>query len=253
MDPKGDGLLKVGELARRSGVSVRTLHYYDEIGLVSPGRHSAGGHRLYGPPDVARLQQVVSLRELGFSLDEIRACLGGDGPSVLETVETHLARVTDAIAVQQQLAQRLQSLAQHLRTAERTSVGVLADTLQAIATVERYYTSEQRDSLRQRAQEVGESRLHEVETEWANLVADVRHEMEGGTDPRSETMAALAVKWRGLIEEFTGDDPGIKSALKSMYQNERQLPAQMGLDLDGELMVYVQRAMDALQGGVDGA
>ncbi len=60
---------KVGELAGRTGVSVRTLHYYDEIGLLSPRRYGDGEHWLYRAEEVARLQQIVSLRQLGFSLD----------------------------------------------------------------------------------------------------------------------------------------------------------------------------------------
>ena len=66
---------KVGELARRTGLTIRTLHHYDEIGLLKPTLHTGAGHRLYTAGDVARLQQVRSLRQLGFSLEEIRACL----------------------------------------------------------------------------------------------------------------------------------------------------------------------------------
>lgn len=50
--------LKVGELARRTGLSVRTLHHYDEIGLLSPARRTATGHRLYGRDEIRRLQQI---------------------------------------------------------------------------------------------------------------------------------------------------------------------------------------------------
>ena len=57
--------LKVGELARRTGLTVRTLHHYDEIGLLRPSLHTESGHRLYTAADVGRLQQVVSLRQLG--------------------------------------------------------------------------------------------------------------------------------------------------------------------------------------------
>ena len=66
---------KVGELARRTGLSVRTLHYYDEIGLLSPSQRTDGNHRLYDAVDVVRLQKIKSLRALGFSLREIRESL----------------------------------------------------------------------------------------------------------------------------------------------------------------------------------
>ncbi len=64
--------MKVGELARRTGISIRTLHYYEEIGLLDPPRQATSGHRIYGVEEVARLQQILSLRQLDLPLDEIR-------------------------------------------------------------------------------------------------------------------------------------------------------------------------------------
>ncbi|MCE9579656.1 MAG: MerR family transcriptional regulator [Deltaproteobacteria bacterium] len=69
----------VGELAKQTGVTIRTLHHYDELGLVSPTGRSAAGYRLYDDGDVLRLQQVLFYRDLGFPLDEIAAVL--DDPS----------------------------------------------------------------------------------------------------------------------------------------------------------------------------
>ena len=58
----------MGELAKETGLSVRALHHYDEIGLLWPSRRTEAGHRLYEPSDVLRLQQVRSLKHLGFGL-----------------------------------------------------------------------------------------------------------------------------------------------------------------------------------------
>ena len=63
--------LPVGEVAQRTGVTIRTLHHYDEIGLVAASR-TATGHRRYGPAELERLQQVLFFRELGFPLEDIR-------------------------------------------------------------------------------------------------------------------------------------------------------------------------------------
>jgi DNA-binding transcriptional MerR regulator len=65
----------VGELSRLTGVTVRALHHYDEIGLVQPSQRSAAGYRLYDDRDVLRLQQVLVFRELGVALDEIAAAI----------------------------------------------------------------------------------------------------------------------------------------------------------------------------------
>src|SRR5262245_15058367 len=65
----------VGELSRLSGVTVRALHHYDEIGLVRPSQRSPAGYRLYSEHDVLRLQQVLVFRELGVPLDEIATAI----------------------------------------------------------------------------------------------------------------------------------------------------------------------------------
>src|SRR5438552_6681758 len=103
--------LKVGELARRTGLTVRTLHHYDEIGLPKPSLHTEAGHRLYTAGDVARLQQVLSLRQLGFSLEEVGACLDRPGFSPLEVVRLQAARLREQIEMQRGLCERLEALA----------------------------------------------------------------------------------------------------------------------------------------------
>ena len=76
-------LLRVGELARRAGLTVRTLHHYDEIGLLQPSGRSASGYRLYSQADVQRLHAIQTLRHLGLALADIAGLLadGGVNPS----------------------------------------------------------------------------------------------------------------------------------------------------------------------------
>ena len=88
--------LKVGELARRTGLTVRTLHHYDDIGLLKPSLHTDSGHRLYTDSDIERLQQILSLRHLGFALEEVRACLDRSDFSPLEVIDLHIAALTKA-------------------------------------------------------------------------------------------------------------------------------------------------------------
>src|SRR3954471_2830794 len=71
--------MNVGEAAALAGVTVRTLHHYDRIGLLSPSGRTSSGYRQYGPADLDRLHQVLLYRELGFPLEEVAALL--DDPS----------------------------------------------------------------------------------------------------------------------------------------------------------------------------
>ena len=67
-----EGYMTVGEVAKKMGVTVRTLQYYDKEGLFSPSGKSEGGRRLYTDKDLVRLHQILSLKSLGFSLEDIR-------------------------------------------------------------------------------------------------------------------------------------------------------------------------------------
>src|SRR5436190_23838628 len=85
--------LKVGQLAERAGVSVRALHYYEEVGLLRPSGRSPGGHRLYRAADVARLHQIRSLRQLGLSIGEIRDSLARPTFTLRRVLELHIERL----------------------------------------------------------------------------------------------------------------------------------------------------------------
>src|SRR6516164_7083154 len=122
--------LKVGELAKRTGLTVRTLHHYDAIGLLKPSLHTEAGYRLYTAGDIARLQQVLSLRQLGFSLDEVRDCLDRPGFSPLEVIGHHVARLREQIEWQRKLCARLEALAVHLRTAGEVSADAFLGTIE---------------------------------------------------------------------------------------------------------------------------
>ena len=68
--------MQIGEVAERIGLSLRTIRYYEEVGLVTPSARSQGGFRLYTERDAGRLQLVKDMKPLGFSLDEMRDLLG---------------------------------------------------------------------------------------------------------------------------------------------------------------------------------
>src|SRR4051812_4164132 len=140
--------LKVGELARRTGLTVRTLHHYDEIGLLKPSRHSEAGYRLYTAGDVARLQQVLSLRQLGFSLDEVRDCLDRPGFSPLEVIRLQIGRLRQQIEWQRELCAKLEAIAAHFRAAEEASADEFLRTIETMTMLENFYTPEQRELLK---------------------------------------------------------------------------------------------------------
>ena len=96
---------RVGEVARAAGLPVRTLHHYDEIGLLVPSSRSDAGYRLYSDADLRRLYRILSLREMGFSLEEIGGTLLREGEDPRPALRRHLERIDE----QQRLAGRLRT------------------------------------------------------------------------------------------------------------------------------------------------
>ncbi len=150
--------LKVGELARRTGITVRALHHYDEIGLLKPSLHTDAGYRLYTAADVARLQQALSLRQLGFALEEVRDCLDRPGFAPLQVIRLHVTRLREQIELQRKLCERLEALAEHFRTAGEVSADEFLYTIEVMTMIERYYTPEQLMQLEVRAGRSGRRR-----------------------------------------------------------------------------------------------
>jgi DNA-binding transcriptional MerR regulator len=230
--------MKVGELAKRTGISVRTLHHYDELGLVSPPQRTVSGHRLYGRDEIVRLQQVLSLRQLGFPLEEIRELLTRRDFDAGQLVRNHVERLRRQIAAQQELCARLDAVAAHYHSA---SAEEFIQAIEVMTMFDKYYTKEQLDTLAQRRERFGEEKMREFQAEWPRLIASVREEMQRGTDPKDPKVQALAKRWMELIEAFTGGDAGIRESLANLYQGEPQFAAQQGMD--PRLSEYVQQAL----------
>ena len=107
-----DGYMTVGEVAKKMGTTVRTLQYYDKEGLLSPSAESEGGRRLYTDKDLVTLHQILSLKSLGFSLDDIKRCLISlETPTEVATALTEQAdsirekieQLTDSLTAIEQL------------------------------------------------------------------------------------------------------------------------------------------------------
>lgn len=109
---------RVGELAKLVGITIRTLRYYDQIGLFSPSGYSSSGYRLYTEKDISRLQQILSLKELGLSLEQIKATMSGDQLSLLDIIVLQMDRLKENIRMQQKLLHELENVASQMQKNE---------------------------------------------------------------------------------------------------------------------------------------
>ncbi len=98
---------RIGEIAAATGLTARTLRYYEDIGLVEPAERTASGHRLYGPMQVTRLYQVSMLKDVGMPLETVRESLDTSGGDLRGLMTEHLARVDEQLSLQHRLRSRL--------------------------------------------------------------------------------------------------------------------------------------------------
>lgn len=236
--------MKVGELAKRTGLSVRTLHYYDEIGLLQPSKHTQSRHRVYGAAELERLQQIKSLRQLGFSLEEIRDCLDSPDFSPRRTIDLHVARPREQMDQQARVIALLETLAATFDSGATAAPDDFINAIEGIIMIDRSFTPEELEELRERGERLGREHIRAVEAEWPTLIAKVRDEMARGTEPEHERVRPLAARWRELVLEFTGGNPSIEQKVRANFVNKPALMKQTGLD--PEIFAYIGRAIRSL-------
>lgn len=239
-------LMKVGALAKKTGLTVRALHYYEEVGLLTPAERSEKGYRLYGIKEVKRLQQILSLQQLGFPLEEIRQLLEHQEYSLQKVVNMHVARLEEKLVSQLQLLFRLRSIAEHLENGQQPSIEDFIETIKVTIMHEKYYTPEQLDTLKERSELLGDTGMQQAQQDWENLNNAFREAMENGTDPADESVQALVARMQELIQAFTGGDAGIENSLGTMYQQEGPEAASRGA-VDQALFDYIGKARQSFQ------
>ncbi|MFF2555196.1 MerR family transcriptional regulator [Nocardia sp. NPDC058058] len=215
-----ESVWKVGELAAEAGLTVRALHHYDRIGLVSPAKRSGTGHRLYTAADVERLYQVLALRQLGLSLDQIAEVLTGAVamPEVLATHRDYLAAQLVATRELHALVARLAATAQgRPQISADRFLDLIRRTVMVDDILEKHFTPDQLAQLAQRREELGEQQIQRAESSWSELIPEVDAAIEAGMDPTSAQAQQLAARWMDLLEEFHGGDAGLREGMNRMY------------------------------------
>lgn len=142
---------RIGEVAKLTGVTTRTLRYWEELGLLQPSSYRASGERLYSPTDVARVTRIRNLQELlGFSLAEVRAVLDAGDVDVLDRVRSELKAenlspsrhrdlLDEGIAANDQLLERLEETLSRIQAFrdERVAAGArLRDARRELGPIE---------------------------------------------------------------------------------------------------------------------
>ncbi|MBO9130641.1 MerR family transcriptional regulator [Bacillus sp. 165] len=193
---------KVGELPKQTGLTVRMLHHYDKIGLFCPSQYTDTGHRLYTEADIARLQQIVSLKQLGFGLEEIKKIINKSNFNPLEVVKVQLESVKERIRVQEQLYDRLEKIYELLNCEQQVTPEQFINVIEVMnMKIDGYFSPGQlAEMARQMGDLIEPEKRKKYVLEWSQLVKQMRAEMEKGTPAETLDVTRLAE----LTEMLTG-------------------------------------------------
>jgi DNA-binding transcriptional MerR regulator len=223
---------RIGELADATGLTVRTLHHYEHIGLLAPATRTEGRQRLYDEHDVRRLYRIRALRDLGLSLADIGRMLDDDGAALGDVLRAPLARVDAEL----ERLGRLRALLDHA-CAHADRLVEPDDALAAIEAMSRVARHIDSRVTSGRA-------LHSAEARWRELASELRACMEAGDDPSAPRARAAARTALALLLDFAGDDPATLDALACL----RQLAPPKNLaGWDPALIQYLDQALAKLQ------
>jgi DNA-binding transcriptional MerR regulator len=229
--------LKIGELARRAGLTVRALRHYGDIGLLLPSERSSGGYRLYDRKDVARLYRIQALRRLDLSLTEIGALLDNDAGGLAGIVERQVAQLDREIRQASALRAHLLAMQGQLRASEEPAIDDWLVALDRMVAGAKYFSDEE---LRMLASQ-RDGQTEAAAPERAELTALLHELVSKGASPESPQAQALAQRWIAMLLEETGGDEGLLMKLYDMHWNEPSLHTLTGVDREG--MRYISHAM----------
>jgi len=211
-------MLKVGELAALAKLTVRTLHHYDSIGLLSPSARSDAGYRLYDRNDVARLQGIQALRSFGMSLADIGLCLDSPAGSPLAVVERQLAELErqlhETARMRDQLLRLRGDLAAGATPDMSTWLTTLEEMMTHMQTYEKYFTPEELAQLPMYHDDA-------VKAQWQALVEQAEGLMRSQVPPGSDIAKAFALRWLQQFERDTGGNAKLTAKLNAMTMVER--------------------------------
>lgn len=130
---------KIGELASQCGITVRTLHHYHQIGLLVPSEFTEAGHRLYTKADASKLQQILSLKQLGFSLEEIYNFIVNPNYDPMLVVQAQLEVINEQIKLKEKLRNKLEQLQKLILLNQHISTDQLLKIMELIRMNESNY------------------------------------------------------------------------------------------------------------------
>ncbi|MDR7172574.1 DNA-binding transcriptional MerR regulator [Nocardia kruczakiae] len=240
----------VGAVAQSTGISVRTLHHYDEVGLLRPSGRTSSGYRLYSEDDVATLQRILFYRELGFGLEDISGMLNSSGLSD----EDHLRRQHELLSERISRDQAMIALIDREVDARKAGIGLTpaerfevfgGDRLVELAdeAERRWHDRPEFTQRRERTSRYTKQQWLELRAEQREIHQALADAMRAGTPAGDPAVMEIAERHRRHLERWFHDcDFDTHRRLAEEYRANRRL----GLNYDDMAPGLSQYIHDAI-------
>ena len=231
--------LRIQEFAKLAGVTVRALHHYDRLKLLSPAHRSERGYRLYCHEDLGRLERILALRYLGLPLREIAALLNTPVGRGAEPLTVTLARQRAALGERRDGLDRVLRAIEHAQqraqdiaeTEGAEPEWLLYQTIlkeihmqEATDWTEKYYSPKAVEALRERRASMTPEQYADAGARWRALMADVQSALDREVPPDSAEGRALVARWMRVGDEFSLGNPEIRQGYQRMYEDQSNWP-----------------------------
>ena len=227
-------LIQVGELAKRAGITVRTLHHYEQTGLLLPSARSSAGYRLYNLADIQRLHTIQALAKAGMELAAIRELLAQQTLPLGEILDVQIAMLDKQLRTIGTLRSQLSQLKAGLTAGDTPDLESWLQTLELMNMYDRWFTQEELEQLPFALQR---EPLAEV---WNGLLAEVNALMAQHITADDTRAMVLATRWMERLEQDTAGRPEFLTRLNEMHSAEAQMREQTGIT--AAITDYITRA-----------
>lgn len=240
----------IGQLSKKTGVTIRTLDHYDKIGLIEPSSRTEGGHRLYDDQNVMRLEQVLAMKYMNFSLEQIKSMLTTSTKTYKETIKDQLQMVRQEKIRLQALEQALHAVLYSVEFEGEMNWVVIFEIIRlfqqdpeaATNLLQDYLTEEEINQMIHRNCELTNEQIFE----WNDTLHEIREVMDCG--PTDLEAQRVAKKWLAQLPKLPGNDENminkVWEAVKAHKHGIAFYP------MDAEVIDFLEEVIQQMDGTI---
>jgi len=237
--------MKIGELAKETGVSIRTLHYYDETGLLSPSSRGDSGHRIYDKSDVVRLHRILCLKKLDLSLEEIRDVIGKSNAQIETLLDRNIESIEAEISEKKETLRTLRGTQQLLDLKDEVDLAELIDFIKDISLSQEYFTEDQLNYMEEREEQVGVEAMRQIYKDIPRMTAEIREAFAANLSPTSPKVLAVVKQWSEIADTLVGsEDEDVTAVARKIVEENPEILSRH--KLSQEMVDYMRKAKDHL-------